>query len=180
MFWFKDPFLWAFISMFAIVGTSQIVSGAKPGRHPLFGIIFVTIFTVGRVVLVLPFLPQPRLDVGGWNWIVGGIIFVFGLAFSFPAIKIRPFTAPDEKVVLRTTGFYAIVRNPIYFGEVLWCLGWSIMFRSMIGLALVPFWWASLLFITMIEERSLERVLGETYLAYKKKVQSRIIPGLPI
>ncbi len=54
------------------------------------------------------------------------------------------------------------------------------MFRSVIGVALVPFWWAGLLFLVFIEEESLERELGQAYLEYKKRVRGRIIPGLPI
>jgi protein-S-isoprenylcysteine O-methyltransferase Ste14 len=36
------------------------------------------------------------------------------------------------------------------------------------------------LFLISIEEESLERALGQPYLAYKEKVRGRIIPGLPI
>lgn len=180
MAFLNDPFFWAFISMFAILGSSQIVGGKNLGRNPFFGLLIVALFTLGRVILVLPSLPQPRFEIGGWHLITGGVIFAVGVIFSLPALKIKPFTAPDRKVYLKITGLYRIVRNPIYFGEVLWCLGWAILFRSMIGVILVPFWWASLLFITMIEEESLERELGQSYLEYKRKVRSRIIPGLPV
>jgi protein-S-isoprenylcysteine O-methyltransferase Ste14 len=111
---------------------------------------------------------------------VGGIVFVAGLASCVPGLRIRPFTAPDAAVKLQTTGLYGIVRNPIYLGEVLVSLGWSIMFRSVIGVALVPVWWAGFAMLTLIEERSLEREIGEAYVAYKRRVRGRIIPGLPI
>jgi protein-S-isoprenylcysteine O-methyltransferase Ste14 len=54
------------------------------------------------------------------------------------------------------------------------------MFRSVIGVALVPLWWAGLLFLIVIEEETLERELGEAYLEYKQQVRGRIIPGLPV
>ena len=180
MTFLTNPFFWAFISMFAVLASSQIVGNKKLGRHPIFGFIVVATFALGRVILVLPSLPQPRFEIGGWHWLIGGFIFALGMIFSLPALTIRPFTVPDEKIKLKTTGFYSIVRNPLYLAEVLWCLGWSIMFRSAIGVLLVPFWWASLLFITMIEEENLERKLGQPYLEYKQRVKSRIIPGLPI
>jgi protein-S-isoprenylcysteine O-methyltransferase Ste14 len=176
----SDPLFWAFISMFALAASSQIVGSKKLGRHPLFGFIVVAVFALGRVVLVLPSLPQPRLDIGAWHWVIGGLVFALGMVFSVPALAIKPFTVPDEKIELKTTWFYGVVRNPIYLAEVLWTLGWSILFRSVIGLLLVPFWWAGLLFITLIEEESLERELGQPYLEYKKRVRGRIIPGLPI
>jgi protein-S-isoprenylcysteine O-methyltransferase Ste14 len=67
-------------------------------------------------------------------------------------LEIKPFNVADEKLELNTTGFYGIVRNPIYLGEIVWCLGWAIMFRSVVGVILVPLWWASLLILIMIEE----------------------------
>jgi protein-S-isoprenylcysteine O-methyltransferase Ste14 len=79
-----------------------------------------------------------------------------------------------------TTSFYKYTRNPIYLGEILWCLGWSIIHGSVIGVVLVPIWWAGFLFLTIIEEESLEHALGMNYLNYKKKIKGRIIPGLPI
>ena len=180
MTFLKDPFLWAFISMFAVLASSQIVGNKKLGKHPLFGFLVVAIFALGRVVLVLPSLLQSRFEIGGWHWLIGGLIFALGMVFSIPALSIKPFTIPDENISLKTTGFYGIVRNPLYLAEVLCCLGWSIMFRSIIGVLLVPFWWGSLLFIALLEEESLERKLGQPYLEYKKKIRSRIIPGLPL
>jgi protein-S-isoprenylcysteine O-methyltransferase Ste14 len=54
------------------------------------------------------------------------------------------------------------------------------MFRSIIGVALIPLWWAGFLFVILVEEKSLERTLGQPYLDYKGRVKGRIIPGLPI
>lgn len=54
------------------------------------------------------------------------------------------------------------------------------MFRSMIGVALMPVWWAAYLAIVLVEEASLERALEQRSLDYKQQVKGRIIPGLPI
>lgn len=175
-----DPFFWALLSMFALVGAGVVVGSKKLGGYSLYGSVTVIIFALGRVTLVLPPLIQPRFEIGGWHWFVGGTIFAVGLLFCLPALTIRPFTAPDECTELKTTGFYGIVRNPIYLGELLWSLGWAIMFRSTIGVLLFPLWWAGLLFLVLVEETSLERELGLPYLKYKERVRGRIIPGLPI
>ncbi len=116
--------------MFALMGATPIACGHKLSRHPRYGIIVVAIFALGRVVLVLPFLPQPRFELGGWHWVVDGFLFALGAIFAVPAFSIKPFTAPDEKIKLKMDSFYGSVRNPIYLSEVLWCLGWSVMFRS--------------------------------------------------
>lgn len=180
MIFLRNPFFWALVSMLALVGGGVVVSRKNLGKNVFFGVVIVSLFVLGRGILVLPLCPQPRFESSGWHWLVGGVIFVSGLVFSIPALFIKPLTAPDEKTKLVTTGFYGIVRNPIYLGEILWCLGWAIMFRSIIGAALVPVWWVSLLLHTLVEEEMLKRALGQSYVNYKKKVRGRIIPGLPI
>ncbi len=180
MLFYRDPFFWALIGMLSLVGGGVIVSSRKFEKSVAYGAMIVTIFVLARGIIVLPICPQPRFAANGWNWFAGGAIFAMGLVFSIPALLIKPLTKPREHMELVTTGFYAIVRNPIYLGEVLWFLGWSVMFRSIIGLLLVPVWWLGLLLHTLVEEEAMEHALGEKYLAYKRKVRGRIIPGLPI
>ena len=177
---FGDPFFWALVSMFGLAGGEALVGSTRLARFRSLGFAAVGMFGLGRVVLVLPAVSQSRLAAGNWSWVVGGVIFAVGIAFTLPAFAIRPFTGPGAGVSLRSDGFYGIVRNPIYFAEVLWCLGWAVMFRSEIGIALVPVWWASLWLLTIVEEESLERKLGQPYLEYKGRVRGRILPGLPL
>nr|NIO06859.1 hypothetical protein [Deltaproteobacteria bacterium] len=92
---FRDPFFWALVSMFGLVGSGAAVGSKKVGRYPLFGFFIVVVFDLGRVVLVLPFCPQMRFEMSGWHGVVGGIIFTSGLIFCLPAFTIKPFTAPD-------------------------------------------------------------------------------------
>jgi protein-S-isoprenylcysteine O-methyltransferase Ste14 len=177
---FQNPFFWAFVSMFGLVGCGAVVSGSKLGKFPLFGGLVVIIFDLGRVILVLPSIPQPRFELWGYHSLIGGVIFLTGIIFCLPAFQIRPVTAPDTSISLKTKGFYGLVRNPIYTGELLWCLGIAIYFRSTIGVALLPVWWIAFLFHVAKEEESMERMLGEKFLEYKKMVKGRIFPGLPI
>ncbi len=177
---FNDPFFWAFISMFGLVGCGAVVSGPKLGKYPLFGATVVIIFDLGRVLLVLPFCEQQRFELYGLHMFVGGVIFIIGIIFCSPALYIKPVTAPDRTITLKTKGLYGIVRNPIYTGELLWCLGLAVYFQSVVGVVLLPIWWLSFLFHIAKEEESLERELGSAFLNYKKMVKGRIIPGLPI
>lgn len=165
--------------MFGLVGANAVVSGKRLGKFPLYGGIVVILFDLGRLMLVLPFCPQPRFEFYNLHQVIGGIIFTLGLICCIPSFVIRPITSPDKRIKLQTTGFYAYTRNPIYLGEILWCLGWAIIFRSSIGLALVPVWWIALLIHIVIEEDSMERELGHEYVEYKNKVKGRIIPFLP-
>jgi len=177
---FEDPFFWALVSMFGLAGAEALMGSARLGKIRSLGFVTVGMFTLGRVVLVLPAVSQPRFPPGDWSWIVGGTIFVVGIAFMLPAFAIRPFTGPKAGMSLRTEGFYGFVRNPIYLAEVLWCLGWAVMFRSEIGIVLTPVWWAGLWLLAIVEEESLERKLGQIYVDYRRRIHGRILPGLPL
>ena len=179
MFILTDPFFWAFVGMFGLLVGIALVSGTKLGQNALIGLITITICDFSRIILVLPFCLQPRFEIGIWNWVIGGIILSAALVFAVPALSINWRTAPDSKTVLKTTGIYGIVRNPIYLTDILFTLGFAVMFRSIIGIALIPIWWVAFLFLVLVEETSLERALGQRYLDYKQKVRGRIVPGSP-
>jgi len=180
MFILTNLFFWAFVGMFGLLVGIAFVSGIKPGQNALFGVITIMICDFSRIILVLPFCPQPRFEIGIWNWIIGGIIIAIAVVFCVPALSIDWRTAPNSTMVLKTSGIYSVVRNPIYLSDILFSLGFALMFRSIIGIALIPIWWAAYLAIVLVEETSLERALGQLYLDYKQQVKGRIIPGLPI
>ena len=176
-----NPLFWAFVSMFGLVGCCAVVGTERLGKHTVFGFLVVAVFDLGRFLMVLPFCPQPRFDLGGMHSVFGGVLFVVGLAFGLiPAFQIRPLNSAGTHLALNTGGFYRIVRNPIYLGELLYSMGWAVMFRSAIGVALIPIWWIGLLFMIAIEEERLERTVGAAYQQYKSRVRGRILPGLPI
>ncbi len=176
----RDPFFWALISMFALVVATAGISGIKLGQSKFLGFLVFVAFEGGRIVLVLPFVPQPRFEMEVWNWVIGSIFLVAAAILTTAAFSIKPVTAPGQDVVLQTKGFYSFTRNPLYLADLFYPIGFSLMFRSTIGLALVPLWWISLLLLVLVEENQLEEELGQPYLEYKKRVRGRIIPGLPI
>jgi protein-S-isoprenylcysteine O-methyltransferase Ste14 len=177
---YTDPFFWALLSAVGMAYATSIFSKHKLRRSRLLvGIALVLIFA-GRVAMVLPLCEQPRFEFGEWRWIVGGAIIALSLPFgALPVILVKWWDPPREGMRLRTTGVYGLVRHPIYFFEVIWPVGLSVMFDSIYGLALTPVWWFMFLIHTLAEEADLERSLGEEYVEYKKKVRGRIFPGLP-
>jgi len=175
-----NPFFWAFVGMFGLLVGIALVSGIMLGQNALIGLTTIMICDLSRIILVLPFCPQPRFEIDLWNWVVGGLILAIAMVFGVPALSINWRTAPDSKMVLKTNGIYRIVRNPIYLTDILFSLGFAVMFRSIIGIALIPIWWVAFLALVLVEETSLERALGQRYLDYKQRVKGRIIPGLPI
>jgi protein-S-isoprenylcysteine O-methyltransferase Ste14 len=180
MFIFTDPFFWAFVGMFGLLVGAGMLSKAKLGQNAVFGFAVIMVCDCSRIVLVLPFCVQPRFEMGIWNWIIGGAVLAAAMLFGLPALSINWRTAPKSGMVLKTDGIYGIVRNPIYLTDLLFSLAFAIMFRSIIGLALIPIWWAAFLFLVFTEEAGLERTIGQPYLDYKQRVRGRIIPGLPI
>jgi protein-S-isoprenylcysteine O-methyltransferase Ste14 len=180
MFVLTDLFFWAFVGMFGLLVGIALVSGIKLGQNALLGLITIVVCDMSRIILVLPFCHQPRFEIGIWNWIIGGIVLIVAMVFGLPALSINWRTAPDNNMVLKTNGIYSVVRNPIYLTDLLFSLGFAVMFGSVVGVTLIPVWWAAYLAIVLVEESSLERALGQAYLDYKRQVKGRIIPGLPI
>ena len=178
---YTQPFFWAFISMLGLALATSLFTKHKYRRSIILVSIALVFTTIGRVVIVLPFCAQPRLELAGWNWIVGGIVFIFGLMVSVgPLFQVKWWEAPKDGMTLKKTGIYGFVRHPIYLCEVLWFLGWSIIFQSVYGLALVPVWWFVFWTHTLAEEGELIDILGEDYKNYMKEVKGRIFPGLPL
>ena len=177
---FTNPFFWALLSMFGMVGATSLFAKHRLRRSTLFVSVILTLVTVGRLVLVLPFCPQPRFETAGWHWIGGGAIMVLALTVAAgPVLTVRWWSPPQAGMKLRTSGIYGLVRHPIYLSELLWPLGLAIIFHSVYGVALTPLWWLAFLIHALSEEADLERTLGKEYLEYEKKVRGRIFPGLP-
>jgi protein-S-isoprenylcysteine O-methyltransferase Ste14 len=179
-YFYTNPFFWALISMLGMVGATSLFSIHKLRRNGIFVSIVLILVTVGRFVLPLPFCAQPRFEIGGMHWIIGGIIVAIGLAVGAgPVIGVRWWSPPKAGMKLKTSGIYGIVRHPIYLCEVLWPLGMAIMFCSVYGVFLTPVWWLAFLIHALAEEANLRRELGDEYIEYEKKVRGRIFPGLP-
>jgi len=119
MYILTNLFFWAFVGMFGLLLGIAFVSGIKQGQNAFFGVITIMVCDFSRIILVLPFCPQPRFEAGIWNWIIGGVILASAVIVCVPALSIDWRTAPDSKMVLKTTGIYSIVRNPIYLADLL-------------------------------------------------------------
>ena len=82
-------FFWAFVGMFGLLAGIAFVSGIKLGQNALLGVITIMICDFSRIILVLPFCPQPRFEIGIWNWILGGILLTIACFFGVPAMSIN-------------------------------------------------------------------------------------------
>ena len=82
---------------------------------------------------------------------------------------VKPYELPGE---LLTSGPFRISRHPMYLGMAAILLGVAILLGTVITFVL-PALFAILMEITFIpfEEKNLEEVFGEQYLAYRKRVR---------
>jgi len=106
-------------------------------------------------------------------WVVRLILFIVVIVVAFALIRISHsilFRRPENKDELIAEGILAHVRNPMYLGVLLIYLAFIFLSISLISIAL----WIVIIVIydklATFEEKQLEKLFGEKYLKYKKKV----------
>lgn len=115
--------------------------------------------------------------------VLGFVLVVLGFAFAGWSMLANPYASSavrvqgerGQKVI--TTGPYAIVRHPMYFGMVLVTSGSGLALRSWPAGALLLPLLAVFVRRTLLEDRMLHGAL-DGYGAYAQRVRSRVIPGL--
>ncbi len=141
------------------------------GRKLGFGVPAFILAELPRIILPLPFVTQPRIGLSpALLATVGGVIFLGSLYFGTPVLRIVPLTGPNHRETLRTDGLYAIIRHPLMLCDILWPLGWSLIFGSLIGVALTPAWLLLIWVLTHVEEEALLQEYGDVYRAYQARV----------
>jgi protein-S-isoprenylcysteine O-methyltransferase Ste14 len=97
-------------------------------------------------------------------------VFVLGERFS-GLVAIQP------GHTLVTGGIYGVIRHPSYVGLLINSLGWSLAFRSAVGVILTALLIPPLLARISAEENLLRSQFGDDYNAYCSQ-RSRLIPGI--
>jgi len=97
-------------------------------------------------------------------------VFVLGHRFS-GLVAIQP------KHTLVTNGIYGVIRHPSYVGLFINSLGWSLAFRSGVGVILTALLIPPLLARIHAEENLLHSEFGDEYNAYRSRTW-RLIPGI--
>jgi protein-S-isoprenylcysteine O-methyltransferase Ste14 len=111
----------------------------------------------------------------GYGLLLAALLFTYWImrtnSFAAPVVKIQK----DRGQTVITTGPYAIIRHPMYFGALFYVAGTSLVLGSWWGLATVPI--LALLFGIRIgiEEQTLRTAL-EGYDDYARRVRWRLIP----
>ncbi len=82
---------------------------------------------------------------------------------------------PPERLV--STGIYAVTRNPMYLGHLIFISGLAITFRSLTAVALLLVHMAWFHKRVLADERRLKEAWGPDYIDYTYRVK-RWLPGL--
>ncbi len=141
------------------------------------------------LLLVFAGLGFMAADAARWQWSVmpssvqwmGCGLLLAAFLFMSWTMRTNSFAAPVVKIqkdrgqTVITTGPYAFVRHPMYFGALFYFAGTSLALGSWWGLATVPVF-AILLGIRIgIEEKTLRMCL-DGYDDYARRVRWRLIP----
>jgi protein-S-isoprenylcysteine O-methyltransferase Ste14 len=138
-----------------------------------------------RSWLPVPFLLVALLvpaSANRWNWIIGGILIVFGEWVRMSGVAAAgTVTRRRSRDVQRlvTYGIFRWVRNPLYVGNFFIWMGFVVISGVLwfLPLAIVIFA-AEYTLIVAYEEGVLESIFGPEYLEYKKTTP-RWIPRPP-
>ncbi|MGB9627389.1 MAG: methyltransferase family protein [Thermodesulfobacteriota bacterium] len=111
-----------------------------------------------------------EIEVDYFIWPIGVSIFLFGILLRIWAQQHLHYRLKVKKY-LTTTGPYSFVRNPIYLGNILICLG-LIIISELLWLVPITFFYCFGIYSLAIryEERHLLEKFGETYLKYVESV----------
>jgi len=166
----------------------QVTSGPSRGvRHAAESPWFhAGIQVVGLLMAVVPPLLESRgmwvLSGGDGLRYAGVVVLVVGTFFRLGPMlalggRFSHFVAIQKDHPLETGGFYARIRHPSYLGLLLQFAGVAVVFRSIVGMALVLFLLSLLVKRMDVEERFMAEQFGDPYRTYMARTK-RLIRGL--
>ena len=151
----------------------------KAGTGPIYGFIIFTLTVLGIIFRKLVYLDVfYNLQFIVFMHLLGFFFFLSGVFIWVHAVLISEITKKIENTELMTTGIYAWVRNPIYTGISFFLMSILFFSKSVFSFILPFIFWIIMTLLVKPEEKVLERIFGDKYLQYKKRV-NRCIPWFP-
>ena len=135
-----------------------------------FQVLLLLSIGVRFVFPILKFIPSPYKYLGSLFIVFGIVLNLWADAlFKKRRTPVKPHDTPTS---LEISGPFRISRHPMYLGMTAILLGTAIILGSLIpfGFSVLFIVFMEILFIP-VEEKNLEKVFGETYLDYKKRVR---------
>jgi protein-S-isoprenylcysteine O-methyltransferase Ste14 len=130
-------------------------------------------------------------DAVRWHWSdmpalvqgAGSVLLIASILFMYWTMRANSFAAPVVKIqkergqTVITTGPYAIVRHPLYFGALFYVVATSLVLGSWWGLLTVPLVALGFAIRIPVEEKALREGL-QGYDDYARRVRWRLIPSI--
>jgi protein-S-isoprenylcysteine O-methyltransferase Ste14 len=158
-------------------------AGISHEKEPAQKVIIFFLFVVFIALVVLP----PVDHRFGWSYvpwyvsILGDVLIAVSFYIFYLVSKVNTYAAANVRVeegqTVVSTGMYAFVRHPMYFGAIFLIVGTPLALGSWWSLPLVPLFVPVLYFRIANEEKVLLRDLPG-YAEYRRNVRYRLIPGL--
>ena len=130
----------------------------------------IAMFVLHEFFPILRFGSVPLRIAGAAVMILGFCITIASAKrFSKLGTPVRPF---EESTMVVTTGLFRYTRNPMYLGMAVALLGIAFMLSSASAFIPIPACVAIIHYrFVLHEERFMENLFGEEYLAYKNTVR---------
>jgi protein-S-isoprenylcysteine O-methyltransferase Ste14 len=171
------------LSIVSFFAGGNLSSGVREHRGnrwviPVFGVIG---FLNGYLPAYTDRMELWTIDGDAVRWL-GVVLFAVGGALRiWPVFVLRHrfsgLVAIQPGHTLVTSGVYGVIRHPSYLGLLINSLGWSLAFRSGVGVLLTMLLIPPLLARIHAEENLLHSEFGDEYNAYRSRT-SRLIPGI--
>jgi protein-S-isoprenylcysteine O-methyltransferase Ste14 len=161
-------FLLVLVVMFTVRRTPQ---RAVLGLYPRFAAVAGTFLSAGFVLL-------PLQELSSALYLTSLLLIIGGTGFAICAVLVlgRSISILPEARRLVTRGPYALVRHPLYLGEIVALAGVALQYLSAWALLLLGLVWAFQLQRIKYEELALCQIFPE-YEDYKART-ARLVPGV--
>lgn len=151
------------------------------GAGPLYVIVCAVITAAGIILECFGILSMgeiANLSLKIVFYVLGVMLIALGIVMWLFAVVIGNVDKDIESGKLKTTGIYAVVRNPIY-SAFLFVFTGILLFFTNLYLLVLPVLYYIYMTVLMIctEEKWLKEKFGEEYVKYCKKV-NRCLPWL--
>jgi protein-S-isoprenylcysteine O-methyltransferase Ste14 len=160
-----------FVVLVVMFTVRRVPQPAASGLYPRFAAMAGTFLSVGFLLL-----PQRELSYG--FYLASLLLVIAGTGFAIYAALVlgRSLSILPEARRLVTSGPYALIRHPLYLGEMVALTGVAVQYLSAWALLLLALVWAFQLQRMRYEELVLSRVFPE-YEDYMTR-KARLVPGV--